>query len=200
MRTPHRRHKHTRTATHTLAKALLLQGKLLSNRWDWMELWQRWGERGAKVGNFAVPSLFRDVKHCSGGGENVSPESSSHLPCTDKHQASLTRLLSRTDSDCSPWKFLSRPFLCILPSLFWLSVRSWSHHCHGCYDISIFWQVYMLLSLPAELFSTQPAARPELGQHYWKAWSAVSHIAACRRYNPDRKLHIFRGFHFQIRP
>lgn len=58
----------------------------------------------------------------------------------------------------------------------------------------------MLLSLPGKLFSTQPAAGFEPGQNYWKARSAVSHISACRRYNPDRKLHVFKGFHFQIRP
>lgn len=123
------------------------------------------GREGSKAGKLCSPFTLQRLreKHCSGGGENMSPESSSHLLCTDKHQAWLTSLLSCTDSECSPWKFLSRPFLCILPSLFWLSVRSWSHHCHSCYDISIFWQVYMLLSLPAKLFSTQPAPGSEPG-------------------------------------
>lgn len=35
----------------------------------------------------------------------------------------------------------------------------------------------MLLSLPAKLFSTRPAAGSEPGQHHWKAASAVSHIS-----------------------
>lgn len=77
----HRRHKHTRTATHTLAKALLLQGKLLSDIWDSMLLWQRWEEREARLGNCAVPSVFRDSQRSTAQVEGRTCPQSPHPIC-----------------------------------------------------------------------------------------------------------------------